>query len=154
MSLSNTYNVTKMKKSFACITIFGKNSKYPFSLRLYKIDIVLWQLCTHLAINRKQEPFLQRPVCNLQMNFLHASLPHKKHLSWLRLNTADWSYPYSADLYMTMFFPFSPTQHCYISMFSGATSVTDWTCLFPSATNLLLGHHVEHSGSGDRRCDL
>lgn len=73
---------------------------------------------------------------NLQMNFLHARLPHKENLS--RLSTAEWSYPYSR-------FPFPPTQTAEISIFPSATRLSDWTFFPLCCIDLLLGFQLKQN---------
>lgn len=90
--------------------------------------------------------------CNLQMNFLHAQLLHKRicpDSDWTQLNDLI----HIPDFFTRQCFSFSQTQKSKISMFSGATSVTDWAFSF-SATNLLLGYRLEQNDTGKNSCSF
>lgn len=91
--------------------------------------------------------------CNLQMNFLHARLLHKRicpDSDWTQLNDPI----HIPDFFKRQCFPFSQTQKSKISMFSGATSVTDWAFCFLPATSLLLGHRLEQNDTGKSLCSF
>lgn len=83
----------------------------------------------HLDLNFEEGDISQTMGCNLQMNFLHARLLHKRICTdsdWTQLND-----PIHIPKFFTrQGFPFSPTRKSKISMFSGATSVTDWAFFF------------------------
>lgn len=72
--------------------------------------------------------------CNLQMNFLHARLLHKSICP--DSDSAHLSDPiHIPDFFTRQCFPFSQREKSKISMFSGATSVTDWPPFFLPPTS-------------------
>lgn len=83
----------------------------------------------HLDLKWKKKEFFPKIGCNLQMNFLHARLLHKSicpDSDWTQLNDSI----HIPDFFTRQCFSFSQTEKSKISMFSGATSVTDWPFFF------------------------
>ena len=100
------------------------------------VRLYIWHsLCSDLCVNFASGPEFEKGAispkigCNLQMNFLHAWLLHKRicpDSDWTQLNDPI----HIPDFFTRQCFPFSQTQKSKISMFSGATSVTDWALFF------------------------
>lgn len=77
----------------------------------------------------EKEGIFPKIGCNLQMNFLHARLLHKSicpDSDWTQLNDSI----HIPDFFTRRCFSFCQTEKSKISMFSGATSVTDWPFFF------------------------
>lgn len=102
-------------------------------LKYTQVKLCLWNrlFCVNSASGLEFEKGAISPKigCNLQMNFLHARLLHKRicpDSDWTQLNDPI----HIPDFFTRQCFPFSRTQKSKISMFSGATSVTDWAFFF------------------------
>lgn len=119
-------------------------------------QLYMYMKLTLLCVNSRSGLEFEKAIspkigCNLQMNFLHARLLHKSicpDFDWTQLNDPI----HIPDFFTRQCFPFSHIQKSKISMFSGATSVTDWA--FFCATNLLLGYHLEQNDTGKSLCSF
>lgn len=88
---------------------------------LYSVSIV------HLDLNLKKEQFLQRLGAIYKwISFTRDCFIKRICPDWTQLNDPI----HIPDFFTRQCFPFSQTQKSKISMFSGATSVTDWAFSF------------------------
>lgn len=95
----------------------------------------------HLDLNLKQEQFLQR----LGAIYKWISLTLNCFIKRFWLDRTQLNDPIHIPAFFTRrCFPFSQKQKSKISMFSGATRVTDWVFFSP----LLLGYQLEQNDTG------